>query len=85
MFTKALGRIYYKVQVICKEREDPSLGDDIHLDLVRTIEGEIYASVFTLSTTGILGWVTLCCQALLCNIGCAGATLAATTPHLQLC
>lgn len=36
MFAKGLGRIYCKVKVIHKEKEDPGLRDDIRLDLMVT-------------------------------------------------
>lgn len=32
--------------MICKEREDPSLRNDIHLHLLRTFEGEILQQCF---------------------------------------
>lgn len=77
--------------MICKDREDPSLTDDIRLDLViTTLEGEILQQSFP--PTGLLtfGLGILCSGAcaVLCRMcGCIPGRHppdASSTPYLQL-
>lgn len=76
-----IRRIYCKIKVICKEREDPSLTDDIYLDLVITFKGEIPEQVFSpLALLTFGGWVTLCCWGCPVYFGCLWTSLLLPSP-----
>lgn len=77
---KCLLKLYEEtatIEHICKEKEEPSLTDDTHLDLV-TFEGETLAGFLTLSAPDIWGWITLSCGGCPIIVGCLGAPPAST-------